>query len=73
MTNSFILFFQTFFLGLNNVEKNSVSGSSQLEQLATLVVEKMEIFLKQEGIKNMIYFKYLTQSFSFVTYSNLFL
>jgi hypothetical protein len=26
-----------------------VSGASQLEQLATLVVEKMETFLKQEG------------------------
>jgi hypothetical protein len=44
-------FSPTSFPGLYNVEKNSVSGCSQLEQLATLVVEKMEIFLKQEGIK----------------------
>ena len=34
-----------------------MSGASQLEQLATLVVEKMETFLKQEGRRNVIYLK----------------
>jgi hypothetical protein len=44
-----------------------VSGASQLEQLATLVVEKMETFLKQEGGRNVIYFETLQSEFSYRT------